>query len=91
MAEQVEAGYLKDITEQAEAEVANIGGAAAGWQVDGKQYGLPFPWASRASGTTRRCSSRPASRRPPTTFDELNAAVTKLKAIVIEPDRRRRR
>ena len=42
MREQVEAGYLKDITDQTKTEVADIGGAAEIWQVDGKQYGLPF-------------------------------------------------
>ena len=40
--EQVEADYLKDITDQTKTEVANIGSAAGIWQVDGKQYGLPF-------------------------------------------------
>ena len=43
------------------------------------------PSASSASGTTRRSSSRPASPSPPTTWDEFNEAVDKLKAAGIEP------
>ena len=47
--------------------------------------------ASRASGTTRRCSPQAGITAPPTTLDELNAAVTKLKADQRHPDRGRRR
>ena len=41
--------------------------------------------ASRASGTTRTSSRRPASPTPPTTLDELNDDVAKLKAAGIAP------
>src|SRR5215472_5137386 len=42
MVEQVQSGYLKDITDQTRAEVASIGPASSIWAVNGHQYGLPF-------------------------------------------------
>ncbi len=39
LAQQVESGKVKDITGATKELVESIGGPAAGWQVDGKQYG----------------------------------------------------
>jgi raffinose/stachyose/melibiose transport system substrate-binding protein len=39
---QAEAGYLKDLTEVAADTAAELGGTVKPWQVDGKQYALPF-------------------------------------------------
>ena len=38
---QVEAGYLKDLSELTDV-VESVGGAVNPWQVDGKQYGIPY-------------------------------------------------
>ena len=46
--------------------------------------------ASSASGTARTCSQQAGITAPPKTMDELNAAVTKLKAKGIAPIARRR-
>ena len=68
--EQVKAGYLKDITDQTKTEVASIGAAAEIWQVDGKQYGLPFRmgiegfWYNKDAVRRRRASP---PRRPRST------------------------
>jgi raffinose/stachyose/melibiose transport system substrate-binding protein len=82
MAAMVEAGQLKDLTDDVTAETkAAVGDAALGTgSLDGKLYAIPqsiLPgglWYSqdtfKAAGVTT----------PPTTLDELNAAVTKLKA-----------
>ena len=86
--EQVEAGYLKDITDQTKTEVANIGSAAGIWQVDGKQYGLPFRMGIEGFWYNKDMFTQAGIAAPPTTFDELNAAVTKLKADQRHPDRR---
>jgi raffinose/stachyose/melibiose transport system substrate-binding protein len=83
--EQVEAGYLKDITEQTRAEVTNIGSAAGIWQVDGKQYGLPYRMGIEGIWYNKRLFSRAGIAAPPTTFTELNDAVAKLKAIDVVP------
>ena len=42
LADHVEAGLTKDISDAAEDTIAKIGGSVAGWQVDGKTYALPF-------------------------------------------------
>jgi raffinose/stachyose/melibiose transport system substrate-binding protein len=82
MAAMVEAGQLKDLTDAVTPETkAAVGDAALGTgSLDGKVYAIPqsiLPgglWYSqdtfKAAGVTT----------PPTTLDELNAAVTKLKA-----------
>jgi raffinose/stachyose/melibiose transport system substrate-binding protein len=83
--EQVEADYLKDITEQTKAEVGNIGSAAEIWQVDGKQYGLPYRMGIEGIWYNKDMFAQAGISAPPTTFDELNDAVTKLKAINVVP------
>lgn len=85
MREQVEADYLKDITDQVKTEVANIGSAAEIWQVNGKQYGLPFRMGIEGIWYNKDMFAKAGITSPPTTFDELNAAVTKLKAINVIP------
>jgi raffinose/stachyose/melibiose transport system substrate-binding protein len=82
MAAMVEAGQLKDLTDAISAETkAAVGDAVLGTgALDGKTYSIPTSilpgglWYSqdlfKAAGVTA----------PPTTLDELNAAVTKLKA-----------
>ncbi|MBY8871388.1 extracellular solute-binding protein [Micromonospora sp. PLK6-60] len=83
--EQVEADYLKDITEQVKDEVANIGSAAEIWQANGKQYGLPYRMGIEGIWYNKDMFQRAGIAAPPTNFDELNDAVTKLKAINVIP------
>ncbi|MEW2327533.1 extracellular solute-binding protein [Micromonospora chersina] len=85
MVEQVEADYLKDITDQTKTEVANMGKAAEIWQVNGKQYGLPFRMGIEGIWYNKDMFAQAGISAPPTTFEELNAAVTKLKAINVIP------
>ncbi|MET8089328.1 extracellular solute-binding protein [Micromonospora sp. NPDC005220] len=85
MSEQVEADYLKDITDQVKTEVGNIGSAAEIWQVKGKQYGLPFRMGIEGVWYNKDMFAKAGIAAPPTTFEELNAAVTKLKAINVIP------
>ena len=42
LADHVEAGLVRDISEDAADEIEKIGGSVAGWQVDDKTYALPF-------------------------------------------------
>jgi len=83
--DQVSAGYLKDITEQTKSEVANIGGAAGIWAVDGKQYGLPFRMGIEGFWYNKALFTKAGITSPPATFADLEAAVTKLKAINVVP------
>jgi raffinose/stachyose/melibiose transport system substrate-binding protein len=80
----VEAGLTKDISDLAADTIETIGGSVAGWQVDGKTYGLPFSigvvgfwyntqiWADNGL-------------EPPATWDDFYAAIDTLKANGIAP------
>jgi raffinose/stachyose/melibiose transport system substrate-binding protein len=83
--EQVEADYLKDITDEVQAEVSNIGSAVEIWQADGKQYGLPYRMGIEGIWYNKDMFAQAGIAAPPTTFEELNEAVTKLKAINVVP------
>jgi raffinose/stachyose/melibiose transport system substrate-binding protein len=84
-AEQVKSDYLKDITADTKAEVASIGPAAKIWAVDGKQYGLPFDFGIEGFWYNKDLFTKAGISAPPTTLDELNADVAKLKAANITP------
>jgi raffinose/stachyose/melibiose transport system substrate-binding protein len=83
--DQVAADYLKDITDQTKTEAANIGGAVSIWQVNGRQYGLPFRMGIEGFWYNKALFAQAGITAPPTTFAELNQAVTKLKAINVVP------
>ena len=83
--DQVKAGYLKDLTDQTKAEVANIGSAAGIWQVDGKQYGLPFRMGIEGFWYNKKLFADAGISAPPTTMDELKQDVAKLKATSVIP------
>jgi raffinose/stachyose/melibiose transport system substrate-binding protein len=85
MVEQVKADYLKDITADTKAEVSSIGAAAKIWSVDGKQYGLPFSFGIEGFWYNKDLFAKAGITAPPATLDELNTAVTKLKAINVTP------
>lgn len=82
MAAMVEAGQLKDIsgdvtdaTKQAVGEAALKTG-----QVDGKTYSIPTSILPGGLWYSKDLFSKAGVTTPPTTMDEFNAAVTKLKA-----------
>jgi raffinose/stachyose/melibiose transport system substrate-binding protein len=83
--DQVKADYLRDITDQTKAEVASIGSASAIWAVEGKQYGLPFRMGIEGFWYNKKLFADAGITAPPTTLEELNQAVTKLKAINVAP------
>lgn len=83
--DQVDADYLKDITDQTKTEVASIGSSAEIWQVEGRQYGLPFRMGIEGFWYNKKLFTDAGITAPPTTMDELNQAVTKLKAINVSP------
>jgi raffinose/stachyose/melibiose transport system substrate-binding protein len=80
----VEAGLTQDISESAADTIDTIGPAVAGWQVDGKTYGLPFSlgvvgfwyntqiWADNGV-------------EPPATWDEFYTVIDTLKANGVTP------
>jgi raffinose/stachyose/melibiose transport system substrate-binding protein len=85
IAEQVQAGYLKDITADTKDEVANIGAAAKIWAADGKQYGLPYDFGIEGFWYNKNMFAQAGITATPTTLDELNQDVVKLKGINVAP------
>jgi raffinose/stachyose/melibiose transport system substrate-binding protein len=86
MAEQVEAGLLKDIsTDVADwAETINPG-ALGMYQIDGVQYGIPFDLGMVGIWYNKGLFEKAGITAPPATWAELLAAVDKLKAAGITP------
>lgn len=85
LAAQVRAGQVKDISADVTEEIANIGGTVAPWQVDGKTYGLPFSFGIEGFWYNKDLFAQAGIEGTPTTLDELNDAIDKLKAINVAP------
>jgi raffinose/stachyose/melibiose transport system substrate-binding protein len=85
LTDQVKAGKVQDITQAVAPWIKSIGGAAAGWQVGGKQYGVPYNlgivgfWYNKALFRQAGISS------PPATWNQLLSDIAKLKAKNIVP------
>ena len=63
---------------------------AEGWQVDGKQYGVPFSLHVVGFWYRKDLFEKAGITAPPTTIDELNAAVEQAQGGRHRPDRDRR-
>lgn len=85
MADQVEAGKVKDLTQDLRTEIANIGGSASGWQTDGKQYGVPYTVGIVGFWYNKALFQQAGISAPPPTWDEFLADIQKLKAAGIAP------
>jgi raffinose/stachyose/melibiose transport system substrate-binding protein len=84
--EQVQDGdYLKDLTPYLDDAFLDTIGALTPWQVDGKQYGLPFRWGLEGIWYNKDLFAQAGISSPPTTMTELNEAVEALKAANITP------
>ena len=84
--EQVEAGLVRDIT----ADVADWAdtmnpGAMGMYQVDGKQYAIPFDLGMVGVWYNKDLFAQAGITAPPATWDELLSDVDKLKAAGITP------
>lgn len=85
LADHVEAGLTKDISEAAADEIDKIGGSVAGWQVDGQTYALPFSLGVVGFWYNTEIFEQAGITEAPATMDDLYAAIDKLKAAGIEP------
>lgn len=85
MAAQAEAGYLMDLSESNADDVTRLGGAMAPWQVGDTTYGLPFQFAVEGVWYRPSLFEQAGVTDVPTTMDELDAAVQKLKDADIIP------
>jgi len=84
-ATQVTSGKLTNLTSSVSSWIGELGSAAAGWQVKGQQYGVPFDlhvvgfWYRKDLFATAGITS------PPTTIAQLESDDAKLKAKGIAP------
>ena len=82
---QAEAGYLKDLTEVAADTAAELGGTVKPWQVDGKQYALPFTFGIEGFWYNKDLFEQAGIDGVPETLPDLEDANKKLKAIGAAP------
>jgi len=85
MGEQVAAGALLDLSDDVQDELELIGGSAAGWQLDGKTYGLPFSLGVEGFWYNRALFAQAGITEPIRIQEDLDAAVRKLKDAGIAP------
>ena len=86
MAQQADAGLLKDITADVASWASTINpGAMSIYQYNGKQYGIPWDMGMIGFWYNKALFEQAGITAPPTTWDEYLAAVGKLKAAGITP------
>jgi raffinose/stachyose/melibiose transport system substrate-binding protein len=84
-ASQLSSGKVMDLTAAASSWIGDLGPAAAGWQVGGKQYGIPYDLHVVGFWYRKDLFAKAGISAPPTTLDELNADVARLKAAGLTP------
>ena len=82
---QVVSGKVADLTSIVSSWIGQLGNAAGGWQVNGKQYGVPYDLHAVGFWYRKDIFARAGISSPPSTMDELNADVVKLKAAGVAP------
>lgn len=82
---QAEAGHLMDLTDVASDTIAELGGTVKPWEVDGKQYALPFTFGIEGFWYNKDLFEQAGITATPETLPELNDAVAKLKAAGAAP------
>ncbi len=85
MIDQVEAGYLMDLSNLIPDAISEIGGAVGPWQVDGVTYGMPYTFGVEGMWYRKSLFEQAGITSEPKTLTELSAAVDKLKAAGITP------
>jgi raffinose/stachyose/melibiose transport system substrate-binding protein len=85
LATQVKSGKVQDITASTADTIKAIGGSAAGWTVNGKQYGLPYSVGIVGFWYRPDLFKQAGITGTPTSMDDLYADITKLKAAKITP------
>jgi raffinose/stachyose/melibiose transport system substrate-binding protein len=82
---QTQSGKVMDITQASQSWIGELGPGAKGWQLNGKQYGVPIDYHIVGFWYRTDLFQRAGITSPPATMDDLNADVAKLKAAGITP------
>ncbi|MCD4525916.1 ABC transporter substrate-binding protein [Nocardioides sp. cx-173] len=86
LADHVEAGLVRDLSEDASEEIEKIGDVAmAGWQVDDTSYALPFSLGVVGFWYNTELFEQAGITETPTTMDGLYDVIDKLKAADLTP------
>jgi len=83
--DQVANGYLMELDELIPDTIASVGASVAPWQVDGRTYGVPFTFGIEGFWVNTELFEQAGIDEMPATLDELNDAVTALRAAGIVP------
>jgi raffinose/stachyose/melibiose transport system substrate-binding protein len=78
-ASQVESGRVADLTSSVQSWIGSVGPTAQGWQVGGKQYGVPYVQHVVGFWYRKDLFAQAGITAPPTTMADFNAAIGKLK------------
>ncbi len=84
-ATQLKSGKLANLTKMVSGWIHELGPAAAGWQVNGQQYGIPYDLHMVGFWYRKDLFAKAGITSPPATMGDLNADVTKLKTAHIVP------
>ena len=74
LVDQVKAGKVADLTKYVAPWIKNIGGAAAGWQVNGKQYAIPYSLGVVGFWYDKELFAKAGITSPPKTWPQFIAA-----------------
>jgi len=85
LVDQVKAGKVADVTKYVSPWIKDIGGAAAGWQVGGKQYAIPYSLGVVGFWYDKELFAKAGITSPPKTWPQFTADVQKLKTAGITP------
>lgn len=85
LADQAESGKVADITDATKGWIGDLGSAPAGWQVAGKQMGIPYTVHVVGFWYRKDLFAKAGIAAAPKTMAELNDAVAKLKTAGIAP------
>src|SRR3954447_8216782 len=84
--EQADAGLVKDITGPTKSWIGDLNPAAVGlYQVDGKQYGIPFNLGMVGVWYRQSLVKKAGIDAPPQSWDEFLQDISKLKAAGVTP------
>jgi raffinose/stachyose/melibiose transport system substrate-binding protein len=75
---QVEAGYLRDLTDDIPEVIESIGGAGTGWNVDGAQYGIPYRYGIEGIWYNKDLFDAAGVTDLPTNFSEYAEVISQL-------------
>ncbi len=85
LVDQVKAGKVADVTKYVAPWIKTIGGSAAGWQVNGKQYAIPYSLGVVGFWYNKELFAKAGVTSPPTTWPQFLDTIKKLKAADITP------